>query len=305
MNAAKAAIVVFFLAGLDHQPVYGNWTLTFHDEFNGTTLDSSKWSTCYPGGGRAAGRNGEQQYYTDTAFSFPAAGPAGYLQINTSSEKRSYSQCLNSTCYFTSGMINTSGTFSQAFGYFEIRVKVPAGQGLWPAFWLLPEHVQYSEVPFEIDIMEAGYGGGEYLAPMYRATLHRNNYQSQEYVANANNYSDAFHTFAVNWEPESIRFYVDPLPDLSNPVYTVTAGIPSAPAFVIANLAIGGLWPAIGYPDTATAARISKNAVPLQIDYIRVYRNSPNGEFTSIPPASALPAARSGSSAPASSSARN
>jgi beta-glucanase (GH16 family) len=263
------------------------WNLTFGDEFNGSSLDTSKWATTYPGGGRSAGGNGEQEYYADNAFSFPPPGTSGYLQINTSQKTQSYSQCLNGTCAYTSGLINTSGKFSQTYGYYEMRTKVPAGKGLWPAFWLLPYPVNYSNEPFEVDIFEIGYANG----PFMQGTLHYNNYAGQSYFNNTNNYSDGYHIFAVDWEATYIKIYIDPLPDLSNPVYTVTSNIPSTPAFVLANMAIGGTWSAIGYPDSATITKIANNTVPMDIDYIRVYQKSSSGCYATIPSYSTIPSA--------------
>ena len=281
----KGKGIVFLVVAMllsSFQFAHANWILTFSDEFNGTGLDTSKWQTPYPGGGHAGSGTGEQEYYVDNAFNFPASGASGYLQINTSQLTQPWFQCLNGTCLYTSGLINTQSHFGQSYGYFEMRAKLPAGQGLWPAFWLMPgDMYSYSwTTGYEIDVMEVG---GKNPSIDYM-NLHYPGGQYMSSTAAGGDLSAGFHTFAVDWEPGVITWYLDGAQRKQ-----VTSNVPSIPMYLIADLAIGGSWSAIGYPDSATQTKIANDAVPMQIDYIRVYQKTPSGGYTSIPGPAPVP----------------
>jgi beta-glucanase (GH16 family) len=151
---------------------------------------------------------------------------------------------------YTSGMISSQPSFSQTYGYFEARVKLPKGKGLWPAVWMLPADFGW---PPEIDIMESiGNPGDAYMTvhsatPTTGVTVHPS--------------SDGFHTYAVAWDARQTVFYLDG-------VETHRQATPSdmhKPMYILANLALGGDW--AGTPDASTAfpARFS-------IRFIRAYR---------------------------------
>jgi len=109
-----------------------DWELTFSDDFNGTSLDRSKWNTLYRYGTPIV--NDEKQAYVDSALVFDPQVP-GSLRIKATKNAALYNNDADSMPY-SSGLITTESLFSQKYGYFEIRCRMPAGQGYWPAFWM-------------------------------------------------------------------------------------------------------------------------------------------------------------------------
>ena len=258
-------------------------TLTFFEEFdtfetwNGTsgldTVGAPQWSTKI----RATGTlpyNDESQYYVAGADG--AAGAAnslpnpfhvadGALTISAAPADPSIQGSLEEQTY-TSGMINTYHDFSQTYGYFEMRAELPAGHGLWPAFWMLPEDGSW---PPELDVMEMIGSEPNTL----RNTVHSQvsgdwKVNDTHYLNEANvtvsDMTSGYHTYGVDWEPDTITWYYDRQP-------TFQAATPAdldKPMYLIANLAVGGAW--AGDPDATTP-------VPAQmtIDYIRAYSTAP------------------------------
>lgn len=226
------------------------WSMTFNDDFNGSSLNRNVWRSDYfPNGG-----NGEMQQYVSDNSHNNYIVQKGMLQIVGRKET------LNGQPY-TSGIIHTKGRFEQKYGYFEIRAQVPYGKGYWPAFWLLPD--QDNWVP-EIDVTEIL---GDKPATSYM-TLHYNNssgaYLQYQGVYTGANFSAGWHTFAIDWEPAYLIYYVDGVER-----YRVTdaAAIPNMPLYMIANLAVGGNWP--GAPDASTVFPGYYN-----IDYIRAWQRT-------------------------------
>ncbi len=221
------------------------WQMVFEDEFDGDSLDDCKWSTAYPWGARTGATNGESEYYTDDAFEFTG----GTLRIRA--EKRDISGF-----HYTSGMIASYGKFSQKYGYFEMRAKLPQGKGFWPAFWLLPERKKW---PPEIDIME---NLGQEPQKIFMTNHYgKDNRQVQGvYVSPDPDFAEVFHTYGVLWRKNAIIWYVDGVERFRS-----GKGVPHEPMYILANLAVGGYWG--GYPDGTTV-------FPgyMDIDYIRVYK---------------------------------
>ena len=222
------------------------WTLLFADEFDGPGLDESVWHTSLRWG--RTNRN-EAQYYAEDAFSFQD----GVLRI--SAERRPmYGKD------YTSGVIASYDRFTFTYGYVEMRARLPAGQGLWPAFWLLTVDEPRGGIN-EIDVFELL---GHEPTVLYM-TLHwpdvfgRDQDQSQSF--SGPDLSQDFHLFAVDWRPEAVIWYVDGIERAR-----VDHDIPAGPMYLIANLAVGGDWP--GFPDATTPFPAFYD-----IDYIRVYQN--------------------------------
>jgi beta-glucanase (GH16 family) len=220
------------------------WRMTFSDEFNGPALNTNQWMTTYFWGGRTNTANNELQYYADDAFEFQN----GILAI------RADNRAMNGFDY-TSGLISSFGKFSQSYGYFEIRAKVPKGKGLWPAFWLMPDSKTW---PPEVDILELL---GQEPQKIYM-TNHYSEYgvtKSSQGIYTGSDFSNDFHIFGLEWKPSSLTWYID-----GKACYQTTTGIPQKNMYILINLAVGGNWP--GSPDATTPFPSYYN-----IDYVRVY----------------------------------
>ena len=253
-NDDGAAVVDTTLAG---------WRLTWSDEFNGpkgAPPDATKW-TAVTGTNNS---NGELEYYTGRPSNLALDGNGNLLITGL---RESY---MGSS--YTSARINTAGKFSQAYGRFESRVKLPMGHGMWPAFWILGANEPQVGWPAcgEIDIMEnaarnPNNNNGALHGPGYSGA----NGLATEYTL-AGGYSSEFHVFAAEWEPNVVRLYVDDnLYVTRTPADLVARGgnlhwVFDHPFYVILNLAIGGGYP--GNPDNTTPFPQS-----LTVDYVRVY----------------------------------
>jgi beta-glucanase (GH16 family) len=250
-------------------PPSGQWKLTWSDEFSSSAQsapDEAKWSVEV--GGQWS--NNELQAYTNRPQNVHVEN--GNLVITATAE--SYQGADGISRSYTSGRMKTSGKFSQKYGRFEARIKLPQGQGMWPAFWLLGDDIETAGWPRcgEIDIME-NVGSKMSVAV---GTIHGPGYSGDKGIGadytlpNQQKLSDDFHVFAVEWEPAAIRFYVD-----GNLYETRTpADLPAGtkwvfnhPFFIIVNLAVGGNWP--GSPDTTTQFPQS-----MLVDYVRVYERN-------------------------------
>ena len=224
-----------------------NWVLKFHDEFNGTTLNRTKWSTTYPWGARTNAENRELEYYTDNAFQ--VAG--GVLRIRAAPHR---AQGFN----YTSGIITSYSSFNLKYGYVEVRAKVPQGRGLWPAVWLAPHDESW---PPEIDILEV-QGNRTTINHMSNHYTNASGAAQKDFGWMGPDFSKGFHTFALEWSPKQLTWYIDGVERFRTKV-----AIPSKPMYVIANLAVGGNW--VGPPNAKT-----KFPSYLQIAYIRIYQRS-------------------------------
>src|SRR5580704_11570354 len=242
------------------------WTLTWSDEFNGpdgSAVDPTKWK--HDVGGTGWGNN-ELEYYTDASQNAVVQG--GNLVITATTDGASQYKCSYGTCKYTSARLLTQGLFSQEYGRFEARAQMPTGKGLWPAIWALGDNIDTVSWPAcgEIDFMETI---GTDIMNNHGSLHMPNNYgPSGTYkLPNGASYADAFHTFAFEWEPGTIRFYVDDM------LYeTQKTPVPSGdtwefdhPFFLLINVAVGGQWP--GSPDATTTFPQT-----LKVDYVRVYQ---------------------------------
>jgi beta-glucanase (GH16 family) len=243
------------------------WTLTWSDEFDGadgSPVDPSKWT--HDVGGTGWG-NQEREYYTDGAQN--ALQQGGALVITATTSGASQYSCWYGTCLYTSARLLTKGLFSQAYGRFEARAQMPFGKGLWPAFWMLGDNIDQVSWPKcgEIDIMETigtdiSTNHGSLHAPNFDPT-------GTYALASGTKFSDAFHTFAAEWEPGTIRFYVDDQLYETRTAAEADAGTWEFehPFFLLLNVAVGGKWP--GDPDSTTTFPQT-----LKVDWVRVYAKS-------------------------------
>lgn len=275
------------------------WELVWADEFEGPALDRTRWTpevSCWGGG------NGERQCYTDRTDNIALEG--GMLVLKAKKERFTgparppeIADDPNPpvTQAYTSGKVRSIGLHAWRYGRIEARARVPAGQGTWPAIWMMPDDPAYGAWPRsgEIDILEAVNigarcktcpGGRENrtisalhfgdFPPANRFVDHRHPLPGDGALP-----SDDFHVYAVEWGEALIRFLVDDRVHL-----TVTAeqwrtaapnarGRPSAPFdqpfYVMANLAVGGRL-----SEENNTGGLAAKSFPAQfaIDWIRVYR---------------------------------
>ena len=241
--------------------------VTFADEFNGPAgagVDGGKWQV--ETGDNV--NNHERQYYTSGNNNARLDGQ-GNLVITARKENPNNYQCWYGRCEYTSARMNTAGRFTSAYGHVETRMKLPRGQGMWPAFWMLgddPGHVGWP-AQGEIDIMEnVGFEPGT-----VHGTLHGPGYFGEGGIGagytlpGGQAFADAFHTFAIDWSPNSISWSVDgnvyqrrTPADLGGRTWVY-----NKPFYLIMNLAVGGYWP--GDPNSGTSF-----PQQLVVDYVRV-----------------------------------
>jgi beta-glucanase (GH16 family) len=237
--------------------------LVWADEFDGPAgqlPDSDRWGFDI---GTDWG-NAQLEYDTDRPVNVSLDGE-GHLAITARQEVylgRNY----------TSGRINTRGLFDRTRGRFEARIKLPVGQGIWPAFWLLGanfEEVGWPECG-EIDVME--YRGQE--PDIVHGSLHGPGYSGGSAVTGSYRlygdlgFNDGFHIFSIEWDASSITWLVD-----NTPYQTITPGdLPDGrrwvfdhPFFIILNVAVGGHF--VGPPDASTSFPQT-----MLVDWVRVYR---------------------------------
>jgi beta-glucanase (GH16 family) len=243
----------------------GSWKLIFHDDFNGNSLDTSKWTTCYfnfkVGKDGCDHDQGELELYQPNDVSVSN----GVLTLHA--EKKSVNAANGQTYNYTSGMVTTgpaSGSsndtrFSFKYGYIEMRAKIPAGLGLWPAFWTLPTDLSW---PPEIDVFEILGDAPNVINMHYHYPDGSDNGVDDGAKWTGPDLSADWHTYAVDWEPDSITWYVD---GVARRTYTDASHIVSKSMYLLANLAVGGDWP--GNPDASTSF-----PALYQIDYVRVWQ---------------------------------
>ena len=245
--------------------------LVWQDEFDGqkgATFDRAKWAADTGGGGFG---NQEREFYTTRPENVALDGD-GHLVITALAEPASTSyRCWYGSCRYTSTRLKTKGLFAWTYGRFEARIRVPRGQGMWPAFWMLGADIDTVGWPKsgEIDIMENI--GRE--PSIVHGTLHGPGYSGaggigKSFSLPSGSFSDDFHVFAVEWRSTDVRWYVDGSLYHEMTPSTIPSGtqwVFEHPFFLLLNLAVGGAWP--GDPDASTS-------FPQQmvVDYVRVYK---------------------------------
>jgi len=245
------------LEGYTTPESYAGYTLVWRDEFEGTSL-SSDW-TYEIGTGSNGWGNNELQYYRSENTSVAN----GLLTIEARREEFSGRN-------YTSSRIITEDRREFQYGRIDIRAKLPQGQGLWPALWMLGGNFREAGWPFcgEIDIMEMI--GGQGRENTVHGTIHWDNNGQYANFGRATTkqqgtFYDKFHVFTIIWDETAIRWYVD---DVEYNVVDIT---PSALSefrqqyFFIFNVAVGGNWP--GSPDGSTTF-----PQQMQVDYVRVFQ---------------------------------
>ncbi len=228
------------------------WELIWSDEFSGSSLNTGNWSYEFGNGGWG---NNEWQYYTNASENIEVSN--GVLKITARHEGTGATE-------YTSARIITKGLFEFEYGKVEARMKLPLGQGLWPAFWTLGANIDEVSWPEcgEIDIME--HVSNEYMT---HGAVHWEN-NGHSYTGNGVNTDPTqFHVYGIVWEDNMIRWYLDGVQFFQFSIQAAnnTDDAFRHPMFLLLNMAIGGNWP--GYPDATTPFPSS-----MLVDYVRVYQ---------------------------------
>lgn len=256
-------ILIFPVIVLLDKSVYSqqNWQLVWSDEFDSTSLNLNNWTR--ETGGHGWGNN-EWEYYTDREVnSYIENGKLVIKAMQESYGGKSY----------TSARLKTQNKKFWKYGKIEARLKLPFGQGIWPAFWMLGQNFSSVGWPAcgEIDIMEM-IGGNGREKTVHGTTHWDNNGQHAQYGGSytlpSGIFADDFHTFAIEWNESSIKWYVDNIHFHTISISTSGLSEFHEDFFIILNLAVGGNWP--GYPNSTTTF-----PQYLEVDYIRVYQDSP------------------------------
>ena len=264
----------------DISTISENWELLWSDEFNDEELDLTKWNKL---NWKPGWVNNELQAYTDRDTNIFLENGHLVLQGNIEPGYSGTDYVGNNyVADYTSGRVNTDDKFSTTYGRFDIKAKLPAGKGSWPAIWMLGESISSIGWPQcgEIDIMEhVGYDLG-----LVHGSIHTQDYNhmygtqksGSKYVDDV---TDAFHVYSLEWSPFYLRYLIDNEPFFF--VYNDSNGDFGKwpfndPHYLILNLAIGGDWGGV--------QGVSASAFPMKmyIDYVRVYKKSDTYNYVEV-----------------------
>ena len=248
-------------------------TLVWSDEFNGSRLDPTVWffetgdGSQYGADLTGWGNNELQWYLPDNAELRD-----GKLRITA---RRETANGYN----FTSARINTRDRFAFRYGRIEASIKLPAGQGIWPAFWLLPQDSPYGRwaASGEIDIVEAvnldGTGGNRIFGTIHYGGEFPANLSTEARYTPSTDVTEEFHTYALEWDATEMRWYVnDTLFAVQNSWSSTAAPFPAPfdqSFYILFNVAVGGNFP--GAPSGATQLPVT-----MEVDWVRVYSGEPD-----------------------------
>jgi beta-glucanase (GH16 family) len=259
------------------------WVSTWSDEFNNGNADLTGWSYDLGGGGWG---NNEKEVYTNSTQNVSVSTTAGVgaLHIDAIATGTGANQT------YTSGRIKTQNLFSQAYGLFEFRAKLPSGTGLWPALWMMPKDSAYGGWPTsgEIDVLESrgdmmGLVQGTHHSGTDPGHLNSQTRKFSDTGLEPPGFTTAdWHTYDLAWIPGStnkagsLKWYVDGVlystksGDWTIPSSGVPAGDKDAPFgkpfYVIINLAVGGNY-------VGNAVNLAPGTYGMQVDYVRAYRS--------------------------------
>lgn len=275
----KAFFLVFFFYG--NFSYAQNWNLIWSDEFDGSTLDSTKWSHDIGTGsqyGLWGWGNGELQFYQPQNTTVTN----GIATITVKEEPNGLVDSWGNTSYYSSSKITTKGIFDFRYGKVEARIKTLDGEGFWPAFWMLPTGGSWP-CDGEIDIMEqwgnnyftnSTTGAAHIGTCPYSQTTHF--YQNFSMYISPGSFADNYHTYSITWSPDTIKWHLD-----GNQLFFVTpssySSIPSQNTwpfnsnkwYLMINLAI-------------TQSGPNNNTIfpnHIEIDYVRVYQENVSSVF--------------------------
>ena len=260
------------------------WNIVWSDEFNGTSIDTSKWA--FETGNNNGWGNSEREYYTGRTNNAYVSN--GILHIVARQES------TNGFSY-TSARMKTENLYTTTYGRVEWRAKLPAGVGMWPALWMLGANIGPVGWPGcgEIDVVET-----KGTAPAtVQSSLHSGSDETGTYIFSGGDSSTNFHNYLLDWKPNSISFSVDGhLYETQTSWGTSISGATyptpfNAPFFILMNLAVGGNY--VGNPSISAINAGTIFPAEVQVDYVRVYERTvplqisatqSNGNFVLICP---------------------
>ncbi|MFH0295780.1 glycoside hydrolase family 16 protein [Bradyrhizobium sp. 31Argb] len=263
---------------------------TFSDDFNEHPLADGRWVPHYAGGAawpearywggdgsdfkRKTSANGEQQIYVDPRYGGRMNTPLGLdpfrvhngvLSIVASRTPPDLKPALFDNEYI-SGILTTQGKFSQKYGYFEIRAKIPLGRGVWPAFWMLADDGGW---PPEIDVVEGrGERPGDIVMTTHWRIPSTQRIQSCGFDFNIPGAESEFHNYGVLWQEDRLIYLIDrkPVSDIRVPIGY------DDPMYMIVNLAMGSkFFLGVGFVDAS-----SPKSIAFEIDRISAYQIDAN-----------------------------
>ena len=243
----------------DTQTVVNFTQLTLNEEFDvDGAVNSSIWSYEIGTGENGWGNN-ELQYYTDRSDNVTVQN--GKLLITAQQESFEGSN-------YTSARLITKEKFEQRYGRFEARIRLPYGQGIWPAFWMLGADIDENPWPGagEIDIMEyRGQNPSVLIGSVHGPGYNGGNAISKSYTLENDRFDTGFHLFGIEWGPNYVNFYVDDvLYNQITPEDVTGPWVFDKPFFILMNLAVGGSF--VGPPNAETVFPQT-----MVVDYVRVY----------------------------------
>ena len=239
-----------------------NAHLTFSDDFNGFSQNTNSANSINPdavpngtwatrfwwGNGMRTHGNGEQQFYADNTTAVvqnhPEANPFSVQDgVLTMKATPSPDWGQSEGKPYVSGLITTEGTFSQQYGYFEMRADLPTGQGIWPAFWMLNQAHTW---PPELDIVEMIGSRPNMLEMTAHTGIGGHSTAGMNRGVDVGDMTTGMHSYGVKVMPDTMTWYFD-----GQEMFTAaTPDDLKQPLYMLANVAVGGDWP--GSPDGST-----------------------------------------------------
>ena len=275
LAGSTALICACSAASTVSTPSRTTWVQVWSDDFDGPSgarIDSTKWRHDTADGcsqGICGWGNNEKEYYTDALENIALDGQ-GHLTI-VARRAQSGLTCYYGPCLYTSAKVTTRGKLRVDRGRVEARIKLPAGQGLWSAFWMLGNDSPATPWPLcgELDVMENR--GSDPITTS--SAVHGPGYSGATPFAQAlklerGSFADDFHTFAVEWDSLHVRFFVDDVAHYGitrNAVERFGESVLGRSYFLILNLAVGGTFDGDPRSDAIFPAT-------MLVDYVRVFR---------------------------------
>ena len=224
-----------------------NYQLVWSDEFNGTSVDASKWNKVGPWGHSVASGWANFNYLTSNVS---VANGLATITVQKSGSN------------WTGGILSTDTTKTFQYGFFEVSAKLPAGQGFWPAIWLCHTNAAWAATRTlgELDIME--FLGGD-VTHVYQS-MHESTGALEQVAPTSTNWTSGYHLFQMLWEPGQVTFYIDNVETAS-----FTTNVPAEPMYLMLNFDVGGPNNWGGAPNSSTPTTATFN-----VDYVRVYQQS-------------------------------